>query len=504
MTTITSTGTGPTRHSAALVAVGGLVAALALAGCGTQVAGGAGAGGTDLPLLHIGAGSARAADAAAPGASTDPYPLTGTLPSSPGSAAVYRFLDTAVSESDVRTLAADLGVDGTPKRHAHGWEVTSSLGTVRVHDGGTAWSFARGTSDCPSYWVDLDNAGSATTSVGCAIAPVPAGTASAPAAGSASSPVVLCPKVSGTTTSTCPSATGTITDQEAMAAARPVLVAVGLPETRAAVLGAYGDTRTVSVDPLVDGRTTVGATTTIEVGTVGVLGATGVLATPVTGPSYPIITAAQALDRLRSMPRPEIAMACAEGAVCPGIGPQPITGASLGLQLSYDGGTPILVPAWLFILSTPNPPIAVIAVQDAYLADPTPSGGDNPASAAPGGPGAAPTPAPGTGGGGSSGEPGTPVPPPDPAIQRVTSVALGKDGSTLLLTFWGGICDVYAGHAEETSTTITVSVSTLPQSGPPKGCAAIAKEVTVAVALAAPWDKRTILDAASGLKIPMS
>jgi hypothetical protein len=59
-------------------------------------------------------------------------------------------------------------------------------------------------------------------------------------------------------------------------------------------------------------------------------------------------------------------------------GPIQITGARLGLALSYEDTAPILVPAWLFSTSgeyrsgQPTYPIVVIAVQPRYLATPGP------------------------------------------------------------------------------------------------------------------------------------
>jgi hypothetical protein len=234
----------------------------------------------------------------------------------------------------------------------------------------------------------------------------------------------------------------------------------------------------------------------------------GVLATPKAGDTYPIVTAAAALDLLRAMPRPEIAIACVQGRACPGIGPQPVSGAVLGLSMAYDAGAPVLVPAWLFTVTGSDEPVAVVAVEQKYLADPTQ--GPNPVGS---GPDATSAPDPGTSDGGGSGsspgssgggDPATPVPVTDSPVSglSVQSVTLGKDGSTLVLGSVGGVCDDYAGKAEETSTTITVSIGATPKT-PGGVCPAMAKEFTVAVALSSPWDDRTIVDSASGATLKL-
>ena len=63
---------------------------------------------------------------------------------------------------------------------------------------------------------------------------------------------------------------------------------------------------------------------------------------------------------------------------CPTPKPTPVTGASLGLQLTYDGsgaGAEVLVPSWLFSIEGSTSPSAVIAIDPAYLAGPDDSPG---------------------------------------------------------------------------------------------------------------------------------
>jgi hypothetical protein len=162
----------------------------------------------------------------------------------------------------------------------------------------------------------------------------------------------------------------------------------------------------------------------------------------------------------------------------------------------------------LFSVTGSDEPVPVVAVEQKYLADPTES--PNPVGS---GPGATSAPNPGTSDGGGSGSspgssggsgPATPVPvtePPVPVLS-VQSVTLGKDGSTLVLGGVGGVCDDFSGKAEETSSTITVSIVATPKT-PGGVCPAMAKEFTVTVTLSAPWDNRTIVDAASGATLKL-
>jgi hypothetical protein len=594
----------------------GIVAALLLSACGTQVAG-AGA----PPVLHIGnQGKGIAALDAAPaaatavrgGASTDasPYPLKGTLPTGPSSAPAYRYGDAQVAESRVSALASALGISGSPKRHAHGWEVASSVGILQVRDGAGQWAFVRAGAQCPIYSIDIDNPDGAVSGVGCAVAtdvavppvdnvaPLPFGqctggpavdcpaanpscgpTASCvcadgtsacrdgvnpgtdtsclanpsqpcpvgsgappgePCASVAAQPgVVTCTEPSavsgsgsapsaGPSTATKPSTTTTLpsptpapvlpSDADARAAAAAVLSAVGLDGASANVVN-IGVARDVSVDPQVGGLPTQGVRTDVAVDTDGIVGATGWLGEAVAGASYPLLTATEALDRLRAMPRPEIAIACVAGAECPtGIPTPTITGATLGLSLRWDGlgtsGTEVLVPSWFFTVQDSTEPLPMIAVQDAYLGDPTTDPGAGASS--PGNPGVEP----GSSGGGSA-DPGTPVDPASPPASdqplpgkpstgvethpvEVTSVTLGKDGSTLVLHGFGGICEDFVGSAKETATGITVLIEGASNQPPDKACPAIAKEITVGVRLAAPWDKRPITDATTGQVVPVA
>lgn len=282
---------------------------------------------------------------------------------------MLRFGTGAVPGATVTRLAAALGLSGTTARHAHGVVVDSTGGTLRVRDGG-AWSYTRHDELCPGQQVDVDSPDLNGVAASCAVGPDTA-------AAKAKAP------------------------RDPKATAAPVLDAAGVGSTTATV-DAYGDEATVSVAPVVGGAATVGLTTAVVVDAQGVRSAYGVLGEPSEGPAYPLISAAQGLDQLRAAPRPEIAISCPLGSTCPGVGPQRITGASLGLMVAWDGGEQILVPAWLYDVDASTVPLPVVAVADRYLADPDPgqtgdpgsSGGGSSGSAIPPGEPATPEPAP--------------------------------------------------------------------------------------------------------------
>lgn len=476
-----------TRHGAGTRTVGAAGALLLLlllgtAACGSQVAGG---GGSQPPVLRIGDAGGAAMPAAAgsgagpgPGSSgQDPYPLEGTLPTGSATAVVLRYDEGPFPAAEVHALATALGIAASPVRHPVGWVSATAAGTLRVRDGAGAWSYARGSSECPAYSVDVDHADGAAAGMGC---------------------VVASPQGPGSPTPaprpTAPS------DAAALAAARPVLAAAGLDPSAARVLpGADGlGTRWVVVDPVVGGRPTAGARTTVDVDADGTAAATGFLGTPHPGDAYPIVTAAAALDLLRDRPQPEIAVACPIGRTCPGIGPHVVTGARLGLTLAYDAGTPVLVPAWLFTVRGSADPVPVVAVEARYLGDaapgPAPTGGSGSVPGATGGAGTGPAPVPPV--------PALPVPAPTiPVAHPVNRVTVSHDGLVLTLQTVGGVCAAYTGHAVETSTTVTVSVTSTPTVATDRACPAIARAVDVTVRLDAPLGARHVIDGTTGREV---
>jgi hypothetical protein len=551
------------RSGIARAATGGLVAALALAGCGTQRAGN---GAEGPPVLRIGAvasgsfgvgtldsaGVAAANDAKTRG--NGAYTVRGTLPDGPSSAPVYRYGSGQADEARVAALAAAFGLDATPSRHAHGWEVTGAAGVLHVSDrSGHEWTFSRTTEECATYLVDIDSADPYTSMSSCTRAVAVDGgpvAGSSSAAGTAGTSATTPPPPSGASPSppspagqSDPSAgTGGGDDPlpigppdavptpavpapsaaDALAAARPVLAALGIDATPRA-LDAWSEWRTVLVDPTVAGLPTLGIATTIDVDKDGIVGATGRLDAPSAGPDYPVVSATAALDRLATQPQPMPAVDCvttsdASGSPAPAIGcaepgtavdcpvakdgttscpsvdvvPSVVTGASFGLMLSFDGTEAVLVPAWLFAIEGWSDPMPVVAVDDKYLGNPEPITGTGS----------------GSGGGSAPGSPGTdtPVAPPSdpgtvveptplqPGSVAVTAASLSADGRTLTLTGWGGVCAEYRGDAKETGTEVYVVISSTPTIDKDMACIELAKEISVDVTLQAPLGTRVVVD----------
>ena len=363
-----------------------IVTALA-AGCAQRDLG---TGGSP-PKLHIGSGAGAAAGAIVParGSASNGlavfggYVLAGALPDSPTHARVWRWTAGRPSESDVVKLGEALGVTGTPARHANGWLLTSNTGELRVRDGGGQWSYARAdVVPCPPYGVDIDHTGS--VGFGCAMA----------SGGSA----VAVPGSQGPSLPPSPPAGP---DQAAtLAAAQPLLAFLALDGSRRVDVGA--GTSTLTVSPVVHSLPTEGIETRVDVDAHGIRSATGWRGVPAEGTDYPLRTAKAAFDDLANGPRPMIAQYCgpmpapggpeSEAATttptpipCPTPTPVKVTGASIGLDLAWegtDGGSPLLVPAWFFTTEgsdTHDYPLAVVAIDPRFLAGPT--GSEVPGSA---------------------------------------------------------------------------------------------------------------------------
>ena len=444
-------------------AAGLLALPLLLAACGTQHAGSGSGSGSDLPLLHVGTRVSTAAMDAGGTSADSGYPLVGTLPEGPTSAVVYRYPSGESPADAAAALAAALHLTAAPVRHAHGWTVAGSAAELRVRDDG-AWSYWRTDATCP-YRVDVDTADGSSTAVGCA-APLPV-------------------------------AKNAVSDSAALAAATPVLTASGATGTPRVD---RADVVRVSASRTVAGLAVVGGDTWVTVDASGVVDATGSAGTPAAGPSYPILTAAQALDVLRAQPRP--AIACVAGASCPGVGPMHVTGAVLGLVPGDDAGTSVLLPAWLFSVQEQTTPVAVMAVTDAYLADPSPgpdagatSPGSVPGSSGSGGSGVATSPEP------VPPASDLPLPTTSPSVPVSHGVSIDRatvsaDGRTLTLWGEGGVCETYTAQAKEDADHV-YAVLTASWTKTGVACPALAKAVSATVTLAAPLGKRTVLDAGS-------
>ena len=360
------------------------------------------------------------------------YVLSGTLPDTPTHAPVWRWAPTLATSDEIVKLGQLVGVAGTPQRHAHGWLLSASAGEVRVSDGGGhQWSFSRAdTLSCSAFSVDIDHAGDTVTGSGCAVAvgvppqissdggvPTPETSAVAPT-----------PPASGPDSA------------HARAAAAALLSGLNISGSEQVDIGA--PTSTVTMTQSVGGFATEGLETSVTVDSTGVEAATGRLEQPTKGDDYPLRTAKDAFTDLNQRPRmmmmpycgpmpmriptgpdekfplnsaaPGVAppggpdvqpgvettvaprTAIAPVPSCPTPKPTPVTGASLGLQLTYDGsgaGAEILVPSWLFTVDGSTSPAAAIAIDPAYLAGPDESPGAGTTAVEPNS--GAPVPAPG-------------------------------------------------------------------------------------------------------------
>jgi hypothetical protein len=490
-----------TRSGTTTVLAAATVLALALAGCGDQQAGSGDGGPPPLAIGSVAMGGAAAADAAASRSSLPSgFTLDGPLPDGPATAVVLRYADGTVDAAQVAALATALGLTGEPDRATHGWELDTAGGLLRVRDDGE-WSFSREGQPCPSYAVDVtspDGGGG----VSCASAEPANG--EDPAVDPLRDLDVTRPA-----------------DADALAAAQPVLAAAGVVGDPRVVGWPGSPSTSVQVDPVVGGLPTSGVRTLVDVDDEGILGALGRLGDPAEGPAYPILSAQQTFDRLASLPIAMPAIGCPESVEgepnpCPTPTPMSITGAALGLQLAYDAGDPVLAPAWLFDVAGSDEPVAMVAVVDEFLTDP--SGGDDPVSGGgssgsePGSGGATDTPvAPpsdpaGSGdGSGSAPDPGTapePVPGTAPLSAPVEKAILS--GRTLTLVGWGGACADYAAIAEESADSVKVQIVGKSTIGPDQACIEIALELRLEVTLDAPLGDRAVIDATTGARVPVT
>ncbi len=457
------------RHDGARAVITAAVLVLTLAACGSLRPG---PGAQEPPPLAIGSVGGLPVSDAASGTSGG-YVLAGDLPSGPASAGVLRYGTRAADEGTARSLAAALGMAGVPERRSHGWELAGAGGLLRVRDDGE-WSFSREGLPCPRYAVDVTSADGGG-GVACADA--------------------------GDTATLRPVGRDAPTDPEGAAVA--VLLAAGIGD-QPRVLGPGGTaTVTVVVDPVVAGLPTSGVRTVVDVDADGVLGALGRTGTPTAGEDYPILSARDTLDRLTALPVP--LPACPETVgddgsdPCPQPSPVTITGARLGLALAFDAGRPTLVPAWLYDVEAAEEPIAVVAVQDAYLTEP--GTGVEPTD------GAGAGSAPGAGGGTD-----TPVAPPSdpglspeplPGSEEVSAPveSVRADGRTLTVIGWGGVCADYRAVAEEFAGTVEVRL--VGRATTDRACIEIAVRLELETTLTAPLGDRVVVDAGTGEPVPV-
>ncbi|MHC0431071.1 hypothetical protein ACX6XY_12900 [Streptomyces sp. O3] len=420
------------------------------------------------------------------------YRAVGALPDGPDAAPVYRARG-EVTREQVERLATALKIEGTPRLDGAAWtvkQVKDDLGReLRVHKRAPgSWTYTQyGTADC-------------------------AKTRCAPVGGKGLAQMV-----------------GPISEQEAKAAAAPLLKALGQDDAKLDAGETQGPTvRVVNADPVIGGLPTYGWSTQVRVGVEGaVVGASGHLAKPVKGASYPVLDAAETLKRLNAP-----AAGASRGAIAgcasavphePGTAPddaatpdggapgrdaaatsggrgasqQPcapstdvperpkapkaptvvVEDAVFGLAAHHERGRQILVPSWLFE-ARPHADQSVTithpAVDPTYL-DPPP---------------AQPSP--------DSVEPAEPA---EPAEQRNAAIeSYSADGRTLSLHFWGGACSAYSASAEERGGRVTVKITeTTPD--PDRVCIMLAKELTETVTLDKPLGDREVVDT-TGATVP--
>jgi hypothetical protein len=196
-------------------------------------------------------------------------------------------------------------------------------------------------------------------------------------------------------------------------AAAAILAGAGVALDGARISVGYG---TITVNPLVDALPTVGLETSVSVDAAGtVQWANGWLGATVKGETYPVITAAQAFEKLQAQPRmyamrclaPEpAAMPGAEAGTnpapdapiapstspsaspgtpvadppsdiempCGGFTPPPmaVTGATFGLSVQWlSDNSSVLAPAWLFTTKDSESwPTPILAIDPSFIGAP--------------------------------------------------------------------------------------------------------------------------------------
>ncbi|MFI8254620.1 hypothetical protein [Streptomyces filamentosus] len=441
------------------------------------------AGAPAPPPLRLGGGDG-ASGGTGPGAGIAPgepdpgggpngtvYRAEGPLPQGPSSAAVHR-PEGLVTSEEVARLAGALGMTGRPALVGDVWTIRPEkdgqgprLDVARQAPG--SWTYS---------WYDGGPAGDACLK---GRACPPPGEAKPPAGGSP------------------------VGEAAARAAAAPVLKALGQDDAKVSARQVMnGSVRVVNADPVVGGLPTYGWSTGLHIGPDGrPVAGSGTLKEPPSAGTYPVVTAERALARLNEESRgtgpvgiggcatdppagePRADGGAGKDAPCQTVVDMapprevPVTGAVFGLAATDTADGRVLVPAWLFTADpADSAPYTVTstAVAPEYLVPPS-----------------KPSPRP---------EPSTPDQGAAP-VRRIESYAVGGDGRTLSVTFWGGVCSTYAARVEEDPRQVRVTIDEKPLD-PDRACVLVAKEVTVEVRTAAALGDRPVVDAASGEAVP--
>jgi len=326
------------------------------------------AGGSSTPrptVLHLGSAgagtaamsamsamSATPANTSSPANPGDPYTLDTSLPDEkPADAPVYRLPESTAD--DAATVASALGLTGTPTRADGGWVLRIGNNRLAVRDDGS-WSYGLDCFSGPEAQEEL--------TVECAYA-------------SAGGVAVASPADEAPPPAPTPSVAPGPTESTARATAEHVMSALGFSDAEI-VVNAGDPTAYVQATPHIDGQLAVGWITWLAVKADGSIdNGNGWATAPRSDASYPLISAQAAFDLLKQQPRPMMDMCMLRPDGKPGCAEAPpteITGATLGLTIDYDADKPVLVPAWLFAVKDQTEPLAQVAIDPAYLAQPSP------------------------------------------------------------------------------------------------------------------------------------
>lgn len=432
------------------------------------------------------------------------YQLTGTLPDGPKSAAVYAAAG-GPTKAQVQRLAGVLGLSGQVSTDGTSWQVGRIGSGPALLVGRAApgtWTYTRsGPAAVPGR---TDGAGSSTATL------LPSPGVSAGTSGG------------GASDGATDGATAPVSVQRAEAAAAPVFSALDLSGARIDAAQTVGAERLVTAEPVVGGLPTHGWSTTLTIGPDGKPAmASGSLSALTKGATYPVGSAQTALKQLNatSVAHPDHGVAsCPVPApsatptvpgqdktlprslpCVPGNGhPVQVRGAAFGLSLQFVSGVRTLVPSWLFATApagvTTTSVVAEPAVDPSYLRDGEPGSVPPSGPAVPVDPGGPMKP----GGPGKTGVPAQPPNPPAPgASQKVKLTGVQATGSTLAVTFYGGLCSTYSASAQESATQVRVTVTAVPK-GKQQMCPMIARSFTLKVELRQPLGDRTVVDASDG------
>lgn len=319
------------------------------------------------------------------GARGSGWRLAGTLPSGPSTGRVYLLPAAATTRSFVSTLAGALGMRGEPQHLKGGWYVVSGTTELSVSElAGRHWTYSNhGCIAGPVLDPQMGTACAVAKSSPPILAPVPVkpdvNGGPEPVGSGASPPPTAGSPTRGVGPQPAPFAEPIpVAENVARRLARPVLEAVGV-NPDAAKVDTEGGQRSVVFSPVVGGSTVFGLDTLVSINDRGqIVDASGWLSTPAAAAPYPLISARQAYDQLLHQPQPMMALAMPCRILpgkrdCARILDRVVTGATLGLMQAYgtDRGI-LLVPAWLFHVRGQSTPVAVVAVQRAFLGQPEP------------------------------------------------------------------------------------------------------------------------------------